>query len=149
MDKIDRLGWAAGISFVSYGLRIGIRVSNPEVLNRLPDVLPPPLEACSLAQSGALVFACGRRGRAARQHSPLQRAVRRRGETGSDDGTRADARGFGVRPAALCRGEGSPEIVCSCRRCRVARTRNYCPWELRIAWPESHSSPTGYGLESG
>ena len=41
MDKIDRLGWAAGISFVSYGLRIGIRVSNPEVLNRLPDVLPP------------------------------------------------------------------------------------------------------------
>ena len=41
MEKIDRLGWAAGISFVSYGLRIGIRVSDPEVLNRLPDVLPP------------------------------------------------------------------------------------------------------------
>ncbi len=41
MEKIDRLGWAAGISFVSYGLRIGVRVSNPEVLNQLPDVLPP------------------------------------------------------------------------------------------------------------
>ena len=41
MDKLDRLGWADGICFTSYGLRIGIRVSEPEVLARLPDHLPP------------------------------------------------------------------------------------------------------------
>ena len=43
MEKIDRLGWAAGISFVSYGLRIGIRVSSPEVLNRLPELHGRPV----------------------------------------------------------------------------------------------------------
>src|SRR5437667_10027272 len=41
MAKIDRLGWADGICFTSYGLRIGIRVNEPEVLARLPDHLPP------------------------------------------------------------------------------------------------------------
>ena len=41
MEKIDRLGWATGIAFVSYGLRIGIRVSSPEIMDRLEDVLPP------------------------------------------------------------------------------------------------------------
>ena len=35
MDKINRLGWAAGIVFVSYGLRIGIRVSSPEIMDRI------------------------------------------------------------------------------------------------------------------
>ncbi len=41
MDKIDRLGWAAGISFVSYGLRIGIRTNDPGVVDRLITLLPP------------------------------------------------------------------------------------------------------------
>jgi hypothetical protein len=41
MDKIDRLGWAAGMSFVSYGVRVGIRVNKPEILDRLVDRLPP------------------------------------------------------------------------------------------------------------
>ncbi len=41
MEKIDRLGWAAGISFVSYGLRIGIRVSSPEIMARIEALLPP------------------------------------------------------------------------------------------------------------
>ncbi len=41
MEKVDRLGWAAGVSFVSYGLRIGIRVNKPEVLERLPNFVPP------------------------------------------------------------------------------------------------------------
>jgi hypothetical protein len=41
MEKIDRLGWAAGLSFVAYGRRIGIRVNDPEVLGQLPDRLPP------------------------------------------------------------------------------------------------------------
>ncbi|MGH7394773.1 MAG: hypothetical protein ACREJF_04145, partial [Candidatus Methylomirabilales bacterium] len=41
MEKIDRLGWAAGMCLVAYGLRIGIRVNDPEVLVHLPDRLPP------------------------------------------------------------------------------------------------------------
>jgi hypothetical protein len=41
MKKIDRLGWAAGVSFTSYGLRIGIRVNSPIVLDQLTDRLPP------------------------------------------------------------------------------------------------------------
>lgn len=44
MRKLDRLGWAAGMSFVSYGLRIGIRVSDPEAMDRLPDLLPPSVK---------------------------------------------------------------------------------------------------------
>jgi hypothetical protein len=40
MEKIDRLGWAAGIAIVCYGVRVGVRVSDPalmdEVLRRLP-----------------------------------------------------------------------------------------------------------------
>src|SRR5262249_52871706 len=40
MEKIDRLGWAAGMAFQSYGVRIGIRVNNPEVLEQLLPYLP-------------------------------------------------------------------------------------------------------------
>jgi hypothetical protein len=41
MDKIDRLGWAAGISFVSYGVRVGIRVNKREILDQLAERFPP------------------------------------------------------------------------------------------------------------
>jgi hypothetical protein len=41
MRKIDRLGWADGICFVSYGLRIGVRVNEPELLDRVVPLLPP------------------------------------------------------------------------------------------------------------
>src|ERR1041385_1079643 len=40
MAKIDRLGWAAGFSFVSHGVRIGVRVNRPEVLDDLVRLLP-------------------------------------------------------------------------------------------------------------
>jgi hypothetical protein len=40
MEKIDRLGWAAGISVVSYGLRIGVRSNNNTVLDRVRERLP-------------------------------------------------------------------------------------------------------------
>ena len=40
MQKIDRLGWAAGLSFRSYGVSIGVRVNNhaalEEIIKRLP-----------------------------------------------------------------------------------------------------------------
>ena len=41
MEKIDRLGWAAGLSLVSYGRRIGIRSNDPDILDRLHKHLPP------------------------------------------------------------------------------------------------------------
>jgi hypothetical protein len=41
MDKIDRLVWAEGISILSYGVRIGIRVSKPGVLEQVLPFLPP------------------------------------------------------------------------------------------------------------
>src|SRR5579872_2599452 len=40
MDELDRLGWAAGISCKSYGVRLGIRVNDGSVLDRLVDLLP-------------------------------------------------------------------------------------------------------------
>lgn len=40
MDKLDRLGWAGGVSFQSHGLRIGIRVSNLKATARLQDSIP-------------------------------------------------------------------------------------------------------------
>lgn len=41
MDKIDRLGWAAGISIESYGVRVGIRTNDAGVLDALTARLPP------------------------------------------------------------------------------------------------------------
>jgi hypothetical protein len=41
MQKIDRLGWADGICFVSYGLRIGVRVNDSGLLDRIVPLLPP------------------------------------------------------------------------------------------------------------
>jgi hypothetical protein len=41
MEKIDRLGWAAGISFISHGVRIGVRVNKSEALDLLQDYFPP------------------------------------------------------------------------------------------------------------
>jgi hypothetical protein len=47
MDELDRLGWAAGISFKSYGVRLGIRVNDASVLDRLVDLLPHGSEPIS------------------------------------------------------------------------------------------------------
>jgi hypothetical protein len=41
MAKLDRLGWAAGCSFISHGVRVGIRANQPEVLERVTPHLPP------------------------------------------------------------------------------------------------------------
>ena len=41
MEKLDRLGWAAGFTFTSYGVRIGVRTNQPEILERLAELLPP------------------------------------------------------------------------------------------------------------
>jgi hypothetical protein len=41
MRRLERVGWTAGISFVSYGTRFGIRANNPAVLEGLLERLPP------------------------------------------------------------------------------------------------------------
>ncbi|HYO92773.1 MAG TPA: hypothetical protein VEQ40_14115 [Pyrinomonadaceae bacterium] len=41
MDKIDRLGWAAGISIKSYGVSVGIRTNDASLLDGLIERLPP------------------------------------------------------------------------------------------------------------
>lgn len=41
MEKLDCLVWAAGISFISFGMRIGVRVSTPELLEKVLAYLPP------------------------------------------------------------------------------------------------------------
>jgi hypothetical protein len=41
MEKIDRLGWAAGISFESYGVRVGVRANNRDALRAAQEYFPP------------------------------------------------------------------------------------------------------------
>ena len=41
MQKIDRLGWVDGIAFRSYGLRIGVRVTDRRVMESVFERLPP------------------------------------------------------------------------------------------------------------
>lgn len=48
MAKVDRLGWAAGFSLKSYGVKIGIRANNPEWLDRVRPHLPYECEVVPL-----------------------------------------------------------------------------------------------------
>ena len=41
MAKIDRLGWADGMSFTSYGVRLGVRVNDAAILKDVIALLPP------------------------------------------------------------------------------------------------------------
>src|SRR6201989_340392 len=41
MEKLDRLGWADGISFRAFGVSAGVRVSDPSVLDTVRRLLPP------------------------------------------------------------------------------------------------------------
>jgi hypothetical protein len=41
LDKLNRLGWVAGICVEAYGVRIGIRVNQRETLDRVVGLLPP------------------------------------------------------------------------------------------------------------
>lgn len=41
MKKLDRLVWTSGISFLSYGVRVGVRANRPEALELIREYLPP------------------------------------------------------------------------------------------------------------
>lgn len=40
-ERLEKLEWAAGLAFVSHGARIGIRVNDAAVLERIAGLLPP------------------------------------------------------------------------------------------------------------
>ncbi len=44
MEKLDRLGWAAGVAIESYGARVGVRVDHAASLDAVVDRLPPGWE---------------------------------------------------------------------------------------------------------
>ena len=48
MKKVDRLGWAAGFSLRSYGVRIGVRSNDAAVLARVLELLPGEWEKTDL-----------------------------------------------------------------------------------------------------
>jgi hypothetical protein len=41
MQRLDRLGWAASLSVSAYGVRLGVRTNEPDVLPRIMALLPP------------------------------------------------------------------------------------------------------------
>ena len=45
MEKLDRLGWAAGLAFTAYGVSVGVRVNDRSVLERVRALLPPGWKA--------------------------------------------------------------------------------------------------------
>jgi hypothetical protein len=45
MQKIDRLGWAEGFSFTSFGAKIGVRANQPGFVESLAHLLPPGWQA--------------------------------------------------------------------------------------------------------
>jgi len=49
MAKIDRLGWADGLSFNAYGVRVGVRVNDSAILADLIARLPPGSRPASFA----------------------------------------------------------------------------------------------------
>src|SRR5260370_22699918 len=47
MAKLDRLGWADGMSFISYGVRVGVRINDAGILKDVIARLPPGSRAAS------------------------------------------------------------------------------------------------------
>ena len=74
MDKIEHMGWVAGISFVAYGHRIGVRVNDPAILELLPEYLPyrwKPSPAQTVERLYSLFTSGRRKNPKFRQHHAL------------------------------------------------------------------------------
>ena len=46
MDALDRLNWSVGLALVRYGVRVGVRASEPALLDGVADYLPPGARPC-------------------------------------------------------------------------------------------------------
>jgi hypothetical protein len=49
MEKIDRLGWADGLSFTVHGVRVGVRVNDAQFMKRLEEYFPPGWKPASIS----------------------------------------------------------------------------------------------------
>ena len=47
--RLDRVRWRGGVCFLSYGLRLGVRVNKPEILEPLSRYFPPGWKPARLA----------------------------------------------------------------------------------------------------
>ena len=61
MAKIDRLGWADGMSFNAYGVRMGVRVNDSAILTDLVARLPPGSKPASFTMVDHLYSIIGSR----------------------------------------------------------------------------------------
>jgi len=59
MAKLDRLGWADGMSFTAYGVRLGMRVNDPAILPALKARLPPGSRPSSIRRVNHLYSLTG------------------------------------------------------------------------------------------
>jgi hypothetical protein len=48
MDKIDRLGWARGNTFIAFGVRFGVRVNDAGIMRAVRERLPPGSQLSSV-----------------------------------------------------------------------------------------------------
>jgi hypothetical protein len=83
MAKLDRVGWAAGACIDAYGARIGIRVNQAALLDRLLTLLPPgwkPLAAPRVDELHSLVLGGATRTRA-RAYNLVYWGIARRART--------------------------------------------------------------------
>ena len=58
MAKLDALSWAGGVSFVSCGVRLGVRVDDAALLDQLPSYLPPVRESATSPHVDHLFSLC-------------------------------------------------------------------------------------------
>ena len=61
--KIDRLGWVDGMSFTSYGVRLGVRVNDAAILEDVIARLPPESKPAAFALVDHLYSIIGNRGK--------------------------------------------------------------------------------------
>lgn len=50
MAKLDGLPWAGGVSFISCGVRVGVRADDASILDALPPYLPPVREPTTIPE---------------------------------------------------------------------------------------------------
>lgn len=60
MAKLDALPWAGGVAFVSCRVRLGVRVDDAAILDRLTPYLPPLREAATAPEVDHLFSVCTR-----------------------------------------------------------------------------------------
>jgi hypothetical protein len=60
MAKLDALPWAGGVALVSCGVRLGVRVDDAAILDRLTPYLPPVCEAVMAPEVDHLFSICTR-----------------------------------------------------------------------------------------